>query len=158
MCLGEYSSFFTSLPRHPQEAPASRGRRRVDESKTSCLLHLHADHLYYNKFKSVQAVVAQVEICSQHLPRPDFDNTRDLSLWWLVQQCVFISDSHSGNSFSLSPAFSDTSSGWCTYMLLMSELPVVWGPREHDVPRSIPSMNIQRQHQKATGFHQLLAV
>lgn len=51
-----------SSPRHfhPQEAPASRPRRTVDESKTSCLLHLHADHLYYQRFKSVEAVVAQV--------------------------------------------------------------------------------------------------
>lgn len=45
---------------HPQKAAASRTRRTVDESKTSCLLHLHADHLYYKRFKSVEAVVAQV--------------------------------------------------------------------------------------------------
>ncbi|XP_041791849.1 disintegrin and metalloproteinase domain-containing protein 10 isoform X3 [Chelmon rostratus] len=44
----------------PQEAPASRLRRTVDESKTTCLLHLHADHLYYKRFKSVEGVVAQV--------------------------------------------------------------------------------------------------
>ncbi|XP_013869658.1 disintegrin and metalloproteinase domain-containing protein 10 [Austrofundulus limnaeus] len=43
-----------------QETPVSRSRRTVDESKTSCLLHLHADHLYYKRFKSVEAVVAQV--------------------------------------------------------------------------------------------------
>lgn len=43
-----------------QEAPASRSRRTIDESKTSCLLHLHADHLYFRKFKSVEAVLAQV--------------------------------------------------------------------------------------------------
>ncbi|XP_029683611.1 disintegrin and metalloproteinase domain-containing protein 10 isoform X5 [Takifugu rubripes] len=42
------------------EAPVSRSRRTVDEQKTSCLLHLHADHLYYRRFKSVEAVVAQV--------------------------------------------------------------------------------------------------
>uniref|UniRef100_A0A3Q3X786 Uncharacterized protein n=1 Tax=Mola mola TaxID=94237 RepID=A0A3Q3X786_MOLML len=45
---------------HPQEGPASRLKRTVDESKTSCLLHLHADHRYYKKFKSVEAVVAQI--------------------------------------------------------------------------------------------------
>lgn len=45
---------------HPQEASANRSKRTVDESKTSCLLHLHADHLYYKRFKSVEAVVAQV--------------------------------------------------------------------------------------------------
>ncbi|XP_015249892.1 PREDICTED: disintegrin and metalloproteinase domain-containing protein 10-like [Cyprinodon variegatus] len=45
-----------------QEAPVSRTRRTVDESKTSCLLHLHADYLYYKKFKSVEAVVAQVAL------------------------------------------------------------------------------------------------
>uniref|UniRef100_A0A3B4U629 Disintegrin and metalloproteinase domain-containing protein 10-like n=1 Tax=Seriola dumerili TaxID=41447 RepID=A0A3B4U629_SERDU len=45
---------------HPQEAAASRTRRTVDESKTSCLLHLHVDHLYFKRFKSVEAVVAQV--------------------------------------------------------------------------------------------------
>ncbi|KAM4740038.1 disintegrin and metalloproteinase domain-containing protein 10 [Anableps anableps] len=43
-----------------QEAPVSLSRRTADESKTSCLLHLQADHLYYKKFKSVEAVVAQV--------------------------------------------------------------------------------------------------
>ncbi|KAM4629073.1 disintegrin and metalloproteinase domain-containing protein 10 [Polymixia lowei] len=43
-----------------EEAPVSRSRRTLNESKTSCLLHLHADHLYYRKFKSVEAVVAQV--------------------------------------------------------------------------------------------------
>ncbi|MEQ2226355.1 hypothetical protein ILYODFUR_026653, partial [Ilyodon furcidens] len=42
-----------------KKAPVSRLRRAVNESKTSCLLHLHADHLYYKKFKSVEAVVAQ---------------------------------------------------------------------------------------------------
>lgn len=45
---------------NPQETPVSRLKRTVDGSKTSCLLHLHADHLYYKRFKSVEAVVAQV--------------------------------------------------------------------------------------------------
>uniref|UniRef100_H3DDF0 ADAM10 endopeptidase n=1 Tax=Tetraodon nigroviridis TaxID=99883 RepID=H3DDF0_TETNG len=44
----------------PHEAAASRSRRTVDQAKTSCLLHLHADHLYYKRFKTVEAVVAQV--------------------------------------------------------------------------------------------------
>lgn len=44
----------------PQEAAANRVRRTPDEAKTSCLLHLTADHRYFNKFKSVEAVVAQV--------------------------------------------------------------------------------------------------
>lgn len=55
-----WSFLFTSLKLDPQEAPASRLRRTVDESKTTCLLHLHADHLYYKRFKSVEGVVAQV--------------------------------------------------------------------------------------------------
>lgn len=38
----------------------SRTRRTLDESKTTCLLHVHADYLYYKRFKSVEAVVAQV--------------------------------------------------------------------------------------------------
>lgn len=49
-----------SLLIHAQEAPASRSKRTVDESKTTCLLYLYADHLYYKRFKSVEAVVAQV--------------------------------------------------------------------------------------------------
>lgn len=53
-------SLLVSLLIHPQEAPASRLKRTVDESKTSCLLYLYADHLYYKRFKSVEAVVAQV--------------------------------------------------------------------------------------------------
>ncbi|XP_043079162.1 disintegrin and metalloproteinase domain-containing protein 10 [Puntigrus tetrazona] len=40
--------------------PVSRSKRKVDQSKTSCLLHLHADHRYYKRFGSVEAVVAQV--------------------------------------------------------------------------------------------------
>ncbi|KAL7867106.1 hypothetical protein AOLI_G00149200 [Acnodon oligacanthus] len=43
-----------------QEEPVSRSKRTVDQSKTSCLLHLHADHLFYRRFGSVEAVVAQV--------------------------------------------------------------------------------------------------
>ncbi|KAG7487946.1 hypothetical protein MATL_G00028840 [Megalops atlanticus] len=43
-----------------QGEPVSRSRRTVDYSKTSCLLHLHADHLYFKRFGSVEAVVAQV--------------------------------------------------------------------------------------------------
>uniref|UniRef100_A0A672MP65 Si:ch1073-396h14.1 n=1 Tax=Sinocyclocheilus grahami TaxID=75366 RepID=A0A672MP65_SINGR len=35
-------------------------KRKVDQSKTSCLLHLHADHRFYKRFGSVEAVVAQV--------------------------------------------------------------------------------------------------
>lgn len=44
----------------PQEAAVSRWRRTADESKTSCLLHIHADNRFYKKFKSMEAVVAQV--------------------------------------------------------------------------------------------------
>uniref|UniRef100_A0A671SVZ3 ADAM10 endopeptidase n=1 Tax=Sinocyclocheilus anshuiensis TaxID=1608454 RepID=A0A671SVZ3_9TELE len=40
--------------------PVSRSKRKVDQSKTSCLLHLHADHRFYKRFGSVEAVVAQV--------------------------------------------------------------------------------------------------
>ncbi|XP_055077278.1 disintegrin and metalloproteinase domain-containing protein 10 [Periophthalmus magnuspinnatus] len=43
-----------------EEAAMSRFRRTVDETKTSCLLHFHADHLYFNRFKSVEVVVAQI--------------------------------------------------------------------------------------------------
>ncbi|CAL8268970.1 unnamed protein product [Arctogadus glacialis] len=41
-------------------APVNRSRRTADEFKTTCMLHLQADHLYFKKFKSVEAVVAQV--------------------------------------------------------------------------------------------------
>ena len=48
-----------------QGAAVSRSRRTVDQAKTSCLLHLHADHLYYKRFKTVEAVVAQVTNLNQ---------------------------------------------------------------------------------------------
>ncbi|RXN06557.1 disintegrin and metallo ase domain-containing 10-like protein [Labeo rohita] len=48
------------LVQNHQEIPVSRSKRKVDQSKTSCLLHLHADHLFYKRFESVEAVVAQV--------------------------------------------------------------------------------------------------
>ncbi|KAG7283708.1 hypothetical protein CRUP_020481, partial [Coryphaenoides rupestris] len=41
-------------------APVNRSRRTTNEWKTSCLLHFHADHLYFKKLRSVEAVVAQV--------------------------------------------------------------------------------------------------
>uniref|UniRef100_A0A672QHR1 ADAM10 endopeptidase n=1 Tax=Sinocyclocheilus grahami TaxID=75366 RepID=A0A672QHR1_SINGR len=44
----------------PHQIPVSRSKRKVDQSKTSCLLHLHADHRFYKRFGSVEAVVAQV--------------------------------------------------------------------------------------------------
>ncbi|XP_070688579.1 disintegrin and metalloproteinase domain-containing protein 10 [Pempheris klunzingeri] len=59
-CGAEHLNVLAQSFRPNEEAPASRLRRIVDESKTSCLLHLYADHLYYKKFKSVEAVVAQV--------------------------------------------------------------------------------------------------
>ncbi|KAG7513552.1 disintegrin and metalloproteinase domain-containing protein 10-like [Solea senegalensis] len=59
-CGAEHLRVLAQSLRPSDEAPASRSRRTVDESKTSCLLHLHVDHLYYKKFKSVEAVVAQV--------------------------------------------------------------------------------------------------
>ncbi|XP_024859761.1 disintegrin and metalloproteinase domain-containing protein 10 isoform X2 [Kryptolebias marmoratus] len=59
-CGAEHLNLAMQNLRANQEAPLSRSRRTVDELKTSCLLHLHADHLYYKKFKSVEAVVAQV--------------------------------------------------------------------------------------------------
>ncbi|KAJ8408273.1 hypothetical protein AAFF_G00256870 [Aldrovandia affinis] len=43
-----------------QGEPVPRSRRTVDYSKTSCLLHLLADHRYFKRFGSVEAVVAQV--------------------------------------------------------------------------------------------------
>nr|XP_057930196.1 disintegrin and metalloproteinase domain-containing protein 10 isoform X2 [Doryrhamphus excisus] len=48
-----------SLKLH-EEAAVSRGRRTAEEAKITCLLHLTADHLYFKKFKSMKAVVAQV--------------------------------------------------------------------------------------------------
>ncbi|XP_054459396.1 disintegrin and metalloproteinase domain-containing protein 10 isoform X1 [Anoplopoma fimbria] len=59
-CGAEHLNLLAQSLRPVEEAPVSRLRRTVDESKTSCLLHFHADHLYYKKFKSVEAVVAQV--------------------------------------------------------------------------------------------------
>uniref|UniRef100_A0AAV2L2C6 ADAM10 endopeptidase n=1 Tax=Knipowitschia caucasica TaxID=637954 RepID=A0AAV2L2C6_KNICA len=47
-------------PTASEEAAMSRSRRTVDDSKTSCLLHFHADYLYFKRFKSVEAVVAQI--------------------------------------------------------------------------------------------------
>lgn len=44
----------------PRQVPVSRSKRKVDQSKTTCLLHLHADHRFFKRFGSVEAVVAQV--------------------------------------------------------------------------------------------------
>uniref|UniRef100_A0A8C5SZY7 Peptidase M12B domain-containing protein n=1 Tax=Laticauda laticaudata TaxID=8630 RepID=A0A8C5SZY7_LATLA len=37
-----------------------RPRRSLNYSKTSCLLHFQADHLFYQRFGSVEAVIAQI--------------------------------------------------------------------------------------------------
>ncbi|XP_061457811.1 disintegrin and metalloproteinase domain-containing protein 10-like [Rhineura floridana] len=37
-----------------------RQKRSLDYSKTSCLLHVQADHLFYRRFGSIEAVVAQI--------------------------------------------------------------------------------------------------
>ncbi|XP_025030743.1 disintegrin and metalloproteinase domain-containing protein 10-like [Python bivittatus] len=37
-----------------------RPKRSLNYSKTSCLLHLQADHLFYQRFGSVEAVIAQI--------------------------------------------------------------------------------------------------
>ncbi|KAM9848627.1 disintegrin and metalloproteinase domain-containing protein 10 [Aulostomus maculatus] len=59
-CGAEHLKLLAQNLRPNEEAATRRSRRTVDESKTSCLLHLHVDHHYYKKFKSVEAVVAQV--------------------------------------------------------------------------------------------------
>ncbi|XP_026014065.1 disintegrin and metalloproteinase domain-containing protein 10 [Astatotilapia calliptera] len=59
-CAAKTLNVFAQNLRSSQEAPVSRARRTLDESKTTCLLHLRADYLYYKRFKSVEAVVAQV--------------------------------------------------------------------------------------------------
>ncbi|XP_075879064.1 disintegrin and metalloproteinase domain-containing protein 10 isoform X2 [Nelusetta ayraudi] len=68
---------------HLSEAPLSRGKRTVEESKTCCLLHFHADHLYYQRFKSVKAVVAQVasyiRVVNDIYDKVDFDGMRLLN-------------------------------------------------------------------------------
>ncbi|KAK6467391.1 disintegrin and metalloproteinase domain-containing protein 10-like [Huso huso] len=43
-----------------QDELALRSKRTLDYSKTSCMLYLRTDHLYFKKFGSVEAVVAQI--------------------------------------------------------------------------------------------------
>ncbi|KAL4658865.1 disintegrin and metalloproteinase domain-containing protein 10-like [Arapaima gigas] len=61
----------------PQGEPASRLKRMVDYSKTSCYLHLHADHLCFKKLGSVEALVAQVaaymRVVNDIYDKVDFD-------------------------------------------------------------------------------------
>ncbi|CAN9500453.1 unnamed protein product [Ophioblennius macclurei] len=59
-CGAELLNDLRESLRSDQEAPLSRSRRTLDESKTSCLVHFHADHLYYKKFKTVEGVVSQI--------------------------------------------------------------------------------------------------
>ncbi|KAF6721391.1 Disintegrin and metalloproteinase domain-containing protein 10 [Oryzias melastigma] len=59
-CAAERLNLLSQSLRPVEEKTVSRPRRTIDKSKTSCLLHLHVDHLYYKKFKSVEAVVAQI--------------------------------------------------------------------------------------------------
>ncbi|XP_056614285.1 disintegrin and metalloproteinase domain-containing protein 10 [Triplophysa dalaica] len=65
------------LVQNHHEIPASRSKRTVDQSKTSCLLHLYVDHLFYKRFGSVEAVVAQLASYMKNVndiyDRADFD-------------------------------------------------------------------------------------
>ncbi|XP_053286713.1 disintegrin and metalloproteinase domain-containing protein 10 isoform X1 [Pleuronectes platessa] len=91
--------------RPDEEAPARRSRRTLDESKTSCLLHLHADHFYYTKFKSVEAVVAQVASYMQAVndvfDKVDFDGVKLIN--FKVKSLSVITDED--KSSPLSPKF-----------------------------------------------------
>ncbi|TRZ01190.1 hypothetical protein DNTS_035506 [Danionella cerebrum] len=49
-----------NLVENHQEIPVSRSKRKVNQAKTSCLLHIHADHRFYKRFGSIEAVVAQI--------------------------------------------------------------------------------------------------
>ncbi|XP_018583626.2 disintegrin and metalloproteinase domain-containing protein 10 [Scleropages formosus] len=44
----------------PEGEPVSRSKRTVDYSKTTCYLYLHVDYLYFKKFGSAEAVIAQI--------------------------------------------------------------------------------------------------
>lgn len=78
-----------------EEVPVIQASKAIDETKTCCLLHLHADHLYFKKFKSVEKVVAQVaayiRAVNDVYNRVDFEgikliNFRVKSLSVLVQE------------------------------------------------------------------------
>ncbi|KAK0132059.1 Disintegrin and metalloproteinase domain-containing protein 10 [Merluccius polli] len=66
--------------RPDEGSPVNRSRRTTDESKTTCLLHLHADNLYFKRFKSVEAVVAQVSLLMRAIndiyDKVDFDGIK----------------------------------------------------------------------------------
>ncbi|XP_062869448.1 disintegrin and metalloproteinase domain-containing protein 10 [Trichomycterus rosablanca] len=51
---------YSVIQNHRQDGPMPRSKRTVDQSKTTCLLHLHVDYLFYQRFGSIEAVVAQV--------------------------------------------------------------------------------------------------
>lgn len=59
-CAAEELKLLGFGPTPSEEAAMSRSKRTLDETKTSCLLHFHADYLYFKRFKSVAAVVAQI--------------------------------------------------------------------------------------------------
>lgn len=59
-CAAEQLKLLGYGPTPSEEAALNRSRRTLDETKTTCLLHFHADHLYFKRFKSVEAVVAQI--------------------------------------------------------------------------------------------------
>ncbi|XP_072295606.1 disintegrin and metalloproteinase domain-containing protein 10 [Eucyclogobius newberryi] len=59
-CAAQHMKLLGLGPTLSEEAAMSRSRRTVDEAKTSCLLHFHVDHLFFKRFKSVEAVVAQI--------------------------------------------------------------------------------------------------
>ncbi|XP_039175244.1 disintegrin and metalloproteinase domain-containing protein 10-like isoform X3 [Crotalus tigris] len=53
--LQDFQRQLTAKANHPH-----RPRRSLNYSKTSCLLHFQADHLFYRRFGSVEAVIAQI--------------------------------------------------------------------------------------------------
>ncbi|KAJ8277378.1 hypothetical protein GJAV_G00074520 [Gymnothorax javanicus] len=64
-CGAEQLQRFTQslmLEEAAQRDPVSRSRRTVDSNKTTCLLHFYADHFYYKRYRSLEAVIGQVAL------------------------------------------------------------------------------------------------
>ncbi|KAE8294209.1 Disintegrin and metalloproteinase domain-containing protein 10 [Larimichthys crocea] len=87
-CSAEHLNILAQSLRSNEEAPASRSKRTVDESKTTCLLYLYADHLYYKRLPSYMRAVNDI------YDKVDFDGIKLINFKVKTLQVMTEEDKH----------------------------------------------------------------
>nr|XP_025035980.1 disintegrin and metalloproteinase domain-containing protein 10-like [Pelodiscus sinensis] len=99
-----------------------RQRRSLDHSRTSCLLHLQADYLFYQRFGTTEAVIAQIssyiKAVNAIYENTDFNGIRNID--FKVKTLNIIQEDDPSDSPFISPEMLlllHSESNWATYCL-----------------------------------------